>query len=330
MNDMISLEEWNKALKTAKELAENGDVEGMKAAGALIRYGHTGEENNIEEALVYYKMAAEHGDSESSYRVGSYLVEKDDPAALKYMKQAADRGYEKAILYVGLAYVYEWDCQKDDIIAEKYLRLASLQGNAEAQWELFKLLHNYRINNKISEPVMRLSLTNHSAHWLACSYLSGYEEAVDMVRERGLDGGKGLEALEFFLDDARENGPNPDLYGRNILSRTTSMGNHQEKYVEKSHQEYKQNNKKNGCYIATAVYGSYDCPEVWVLRRYRDRVLRETWYGNLFVHVYYAISPTIVKYFSKNMVFKHFVRKRLDKMVSNLKMHGMKDSPYQD
>ena len=25
-----------------------------------------------------------------------------------------------------------------------------------------------------------------------------------------------------------------------------------------------------GCYVATAVYGSYDCPEVWVLRRYRD------------------------------------------------------------
>ena len=25
-----------------------------------------------------------------------------------------------------------------------------------------------------------------------------------------------------------------------------------------------------GCYVATAVYGSYDCPQVWTLRRYRD------------------------------------------------------------
>ena len=30
-------------------------------------------------------------------------------------------------------------------------------------------------------------------------------------------------------------------------------------------------NPSNGaCYVATAVYGSYDCPEVWTLRRFRD------------------------------------------------------------
>ena len=27
------------------------------------------------------------------------------------------------------------------------------------------------------------------------------------------------------------------------------------------------------------IYGSYDCPEVWTLRRYRDKFLSETWYG---------------------------------------------------
>lgn len=43
-----------------------------------------------------------------------------------------------------------------------------------------------------------------------------------------------------------------------------------------------------GCYIATCVYGSYDCPQVWTLRRYRDNTLAETWYGRLFVHTYYA------------------------------------------
>lgn len=29
----------------------------------------------------------------------------------------------------------------------------------------------------------------------------------------------------------------------------------------------------NGCYIATCVYGSYDCPQVWILRRFRDDIL---------------------------------------------------------
>ena len=34
--------------------------------------------------------------------------------------------------------------------------------------------------------------------------------------------------------------------------------------------------KIGACYIATAVYGSYDCPQVWVLRRFRAEVLLQT------------------------------------------------------
>ena len=34
-----------------------------------------------------------------------------------------------------------------------------------------------------------------------------------------------------------------------------------------------------GCYIATCVYGSYDCPQVWTLRRYRDETMAESWIG---------------------------------------------------
>ena len=34
--------------------------------------------------------------------------------------------------------------------------------------------------------------------------------------------------------------------------------------------------KKQGCYVATCVYGSYDCPEVWILRRFRDESLERT------------------------------------------------------
>lgn len=34
-----------------------------------------------------------------------------------------------------------------------------------------------------------------------------------------------------------------------------------------------------GCYVATCVYGSYDCPQVWTLRRFRDNTLAETMLG---------------------------------------------------
>ena len=32
------------------------------------------------------------------------------------------------------------------------------------------------------------------------------------------------------------------------------------------------------CFEVIYIYGSYDCPQVWTLRRYRDCALAETWY----------------------------------------------------
>lgn len=88
--------------------------------------------------------------------------------------------------------------------------------------------------------------------------------------------------------------------------------------------------KEGGCYIATCVYGSYDCPEVWTLRRFRDYTLAETWYGRLFIHTYYAISPTIVKWFGNTSWFKKLWRGKLDKLVKNLNEAGVADTKYED
>lgn len=85
-----------------------------------------------------------------------------------------------------------------------------------------------------------------------------------------------------------------------------------------------------GCYVATAVYGSYDCPQVWTLRRYRDKQLAKTWYGRLFIHTYYAISPTVVKWFGNTKWFKSIWRRKLDKMVKELQNSGVEDTPYND
>lgn len=85
-----------------------------------------------------------------------------------------------------------------------------------------------------------------------------------------------------------------------------------------------------GCYVATCVYGSYDCPQVWTLRRFRDETLAKTWYGRAFIHTYYAISPTIVKWFGDTDWFKNMWRGTLDKMVANLNAEGVPDTPYAD
>ena len=90
------------------------------------------------------------------------------------------------------------------------------------------------------------------------------------------------------------------------------------------------NSSSGGCYVATAVYGSYDCPQVWTLRRYRDNILATSWYGRAFIHIYYAISPTFVRYFGNQNWFKKLFRTHLDRMVSDLNGRGVADSPYED
>ena len=85
-----------------------------------------------------------------------------------------------------------------------------------------------------------------------------------------------------------------------------------------------------GCYVATCVYGSYDCPEVWTLRRYRDHTLGSTWYGRAFIRTYYAISPTLVKWFGDSAWFKKLWKTPLDSIVKKLASKGVENTPYED
>lgn len=84
------------------------------------------------------------------------------------------------------------------------------------------------------------------------------------------------------------------------------------------------------CYIATCVYGSYDCPEVWTLRRFRDYYLYKHFLGKLFIKFYYTTSPTLVKLFGKTTWFKSLGKKSLDKFVKRLNEKGYDNSKYSD
>ena len=84
----------------------------------------------------------------------------------------------------------------------------------------------------------------------------------------------------------------------------------------------------DGCYIATAVYGSYDCPEVWTLRRFRDEVLRASLFGRFFIRGYYAVSPGLVRRLGAKSLFQKPVKRALDSFVCHLKKAGFQDTPY--
>lgn len=74
----------------------------------------------------------------------------------------------------------------------------------------------------------------------------------------------------------------------------------------------------SGCYIATYVYGTYDCPDLWMLRRYRDEVLADNFLGRLFIKLYYYLSPRAIKYFGHNPAFNKVASQIVSRIVKRL------------
>ncbi|MCQ2531650.1 MAG: hypothetical protein MJ093_02980 [Saccharofermentans sp.] len=95
---------------------------------------------------------------------------------------------------------------------------------------------------------------------------------------------------------------------------------------EEDEEELRRNGEEEGCYIATSVYGSYDCPQVWVLRHFRDDYLKRYKTGRAFIHAYYFISPKLVKLWGKTSWFNKTFKGVLDPMVNGLKRKGYRDS----
>jgi len=66
--------------------------------------------------------------------------------------------------------------------------------------------------------------------------------------------------------------------------------------------------KKGGCFIATACYGSYDAPDVMVLRQFRDDVMLQSRIGKGLVSLYYTVSPPVADFIAARAGLKKLVR----------------------
>ena len=76
---------------------------------------------------------------------------------------------------------------------------------------------------------------------------------------------------------------------------------------------------KEGCFIATAAYGSYFEKDVKVLRDFRDHYLLTNNIGKLFVKTYYKYSPSIATFIANSEILKGMVRVILTPIVYMIK-----------
>ena len=183
------------------------------------------------------------------------------------------------------------------------------------------------------------------ASWIIESFINGLEKRGEFVSPM-LYYQIGYYKYLQIPDDILSSGEMQARYKGKILSvgewykKAIAAGYNPEdisegKWCIDVYNRWKQGNKeksksKEGCYIATAVYGSYNCSEVWTLRRCRDYKLKKSFWGRLFIKAYYATSPKVVKRFGETQWFNHFWKVKLDKMVKKLEAKGFENTPYDD
>ena len=149
--------------------------------------------------------------------------------------------------------------------------------------------------------------------------------------------GKGKRKLAYNILEAKQ--MDEDTIYFITKESSTSIGGVKKALNEIVGKEYKTNKllnyitevqvKKEGCYVATCVYGSYDCPQVWTLRRFRDNILARHVFGRLFIALYYAISPTLVRLFGDTGWFRSFWKRQLDFLVAELRSRGVDHTPLE-
>jgi len=237
-----------------------------------------------------------------SYWRGSNGLSKDPKTGFYWFKKAAEQGNVDALLELGSIYknATENVVSKDVDTAARYcaeaharLTDAAENGDAEAQYRLAYLYLGFTPGIKGDNYA--------GARWLEKAAEQGYAPAM---RELGAyyENGTGVpqnkEKALFWFNKAVEHG---DEKAKTSLDRVSGKG----------------------CFVATCVYGSYDCPQVWTLRRYRDRRLSMSWFGRRFIQVYYAVSPTVVRLFGDKKWFKELCKPVIDSIVCRLQRTGI-------
>jgi len=257
---------------------------------------------------------AEQGDAEAMYLVysiyrrsgyGVYEIPFDGIKARNYLFKAAENGYAPAQYDLGYAYKYGWFHVRLDELGDKnetnavyWFTKAVEQGHAQAKYELGLSYYKGNGVKDLEKAIHWLTLAEKDDEKAKGALIEAkYELGVSYYKGNGVP--KDLEKAKYWI--------------------ALSGGERAKEALAK----IEAGKSLGGCYIATCVYGSYDCPEVWTLRRFRDNELSNLWLGRCFIRIYYSVSPKIVELFGNKKWFSKLWKPIIDKIVRKLQDGGI-------
>ena len=327
-------QDQRRAFQYYETAANLGNLYALYQAGRCHIFGK-GTPVNESRGFLLIKRAADSGSYDAldtlgdRYRDGTGIA-KNIPKAIKCYQNGLEKGHTEWCQY-GLGSIYS-DVKGgyfDQRLAEQYL-IPLTERQSTKEGAAFRLGLMYSNINDSANALRWFKIAADEGN-------AGAQYNIGVYYFNGEGGARDLDQAEFYFSLAARNG-HPSAASdaedcRRLKRQQASQYQSSPSQPSTSQSSSTQSSSQSsggGCYIATAVYGSYDCTEVWTLRRFRDYTLAETWYGLLFIRLYYAISPTIVRWFGHTEWFNHIWKNRLDKMVNNLQRRGVDSTSYED
>jgi tetratricopeptide (TPR) repeat protein len=255
----------------------------------------------IEEIEEYTKKAEE-GNEDAQWNLGLYYEENRDFQKAEYWyTKAAEQGFSTYQCNLGFFYEKYYEDQEKAVY---WYTKAAEQDNAQAQYNLaISFERGEGVPKDIEKAIYWYTKSAEQDHVgsqnnLGALYLDGKLVSTDLTKAK------------YWFTKAAEQ-------GNEVAQRNLNRVN-------------ERRSSSGCCYVATCVYGSYDCPEVWTLRRFRDLKLSKSWFGKQFIRFYYAVSPKIVELFGNNKWFNRFWKPILDALIRKLQNSGIDSSSYSD
>ena len=119
-----------------------------------------------------------------------------------------------------------------------------------------------------------------------------------------------IAALRESLESTKYNLMN-DIYSR----ERTNYGSSSSSPIVSSSGGGSYGGGGGGCFIATAAYGTCFSEDIYLLERFRDKVLSKNALGRNLIRVYYALSPPVANSIRRRVVLRRIVRTLLVPLV---------------
>lgn len=256
---------------------------------------------------------------------------KDSQEQMGELLKLADQGCAEAQEMIGKFY-YEGSCGfgKNVKKALEYFKNAANQGKEYSKWMVWSVtseIDTVTLYNENSYEFQNLVESADAGYTPAIAFVaSAYAFGnMDITGRKNWIVEKSKSKAEHYLSklcDEIERTGDRELAQVALVVKSELEKVDNESSIKKQAKEEKTSVSSEGCYIATAVYGDYDAPQVLTLRKFRDEVLLFHWWGKLFVKLYYSVSPYIAKRLHNAKYFNSKVKALLDRVIKILDETG--------